>query len=82
MSIKVAELSNNFAMRFTGQLQVPQDGTYIFQLASDDGSKLFINGKKVIDNDKLHPVVSKEGKIKLKKGLVSLTVTYFDGGGG
>lgn len=82
MDIKAAELKDGFAMVFEGLLQVPKDGQYTFNLSSDDGSKLYIDGKALVDNDGVHPaskVVSK--KIKLKQGSVAIKVEYFEGGG-
>ena len=40
----------NYSVKWTGTLTPPTTGTYTFGLTSDDGSRLFINGKQVIDN--------------------------------
>jgi len=45
---------NNFGHSFSGYLQIDKDGTYEFQTSSDDGSRLFIDGFPVVDNDGLH----------------------------
>ncbi|MFG0333890.1 MAG: PA14 domain-containing protein, partial [Maioricimonas sp. JB049] len=71
-----------FALRFTGLLHVPQDGRYTFFTASDDGSRLYINDKLVVNNDGLHGMVEKRGRIRLTAGAHKITVTYFDNGGG
>ena len=82
IDIKAAELKNNFAMIFEGTLKIPQNDTYTFFLSSDDGSEMFINGKKIISNDGIHPVSKVHFKnLKLKKSTVPIKVTYFDGGG-
>ena len=82
MDIKVSEMTENFAMVFEGDLNVPKDGDYTFALSSDDGSSLYINGKKVIDQDGIHPVGSGKTKnIKLKAGVAKIKVTYFEKGG-
>ncbi|MCM8529796.1 MAG: PA14 domain-containing protein [Lentisphaeraceae bacterium] len=81
--IKVAELKDSFAMVFEGELNVPKDGSYKFSLSSDDGSALFIDGKRIILNDGIHPaskVVNKS--LKLKKGKVAIKAHYFEGTGG
>lgn len=83
MDIKASEMKDNFAMLFEGDLQIPKDGQYTFYLSSDDGSKLYIDGKLLNENDGVHPpnkVVNK--KIKLKKGAVAIKVEYFEAGGG
>lgn len=48
----------NFAIRFRGELAVDTPGTYTFRLVSDDGSKLYINGILVVDNDGIHGLSS------------------------
>jgi beta-glucosidase len=40
---------DNFSARFTGYLKVPKSGNYRFSLAGDDGYRLFINDKKVLE---------------------------------
>jgi hypothetical protein len=83
IDIKASEMKNNFAMIFDGGLMVPKDGDYTFYLSSDDGAALYLNGKKIILNDGLHPPSKVHvKKLKLKKGLVPIKVEYFDGGGG
>ena len=74
--------ANPFALKFTGHIRVPADGVYNFYVASDDGSRLWIGDKLVVDNDGLHGTIQKDGFIALKAGLHPITVTYFDAGGG
>ena len=73
---------DKFALRFTGQLRVPQKGRYSFFTTSDDGSRLYINGKLVVNNDGLHGPITKRGAVRLNAGVYKLVVTYFDNGGG
>jgi len=47
---------DKFAVRFTGEIAIEKNGTYTFYLASDDGSRLLIDGAEVIDNDGIHPM--------------------------
>merc|ERR1711935_1148887 len=56
--------------------------TYGFRTTSDDGSRLYINGKRVVDNDGKHGMRTREGKIALNKGRHSLVITFFEDGGG
>ena len=83
MDIKASEMSDNFAMVFEGDLNVQKEGSYTFILSSDDGAKLYIDGKEVINNDGVHPPskVHKK-KIKLTKGTVKFKVEFFEAGGG
>jgi alpha-L-fucosidase len=70
------------AMRFTGFLDVPQDELYRFALASDDGSRLWIDGQLVVDNDGLHATVERRGARALAKGLHPIEVVWFNKTGG
>jgi len=51
---------DTFASRHTGFLKIAKKGEYTFYLQSDDGSKLWIDGKLVIDNDGLKRFVEPE----------------------
>ncbi len=73
---------DNFAMRFTGYVNIPTDGTYTFYTSSDDGSKLYIGSTEVVNNDGNHGIQERSGVIGLKAGKHALTVTYYQGGGG
>ncbi len=71
-----------FAVRFTGAIEVPADGEYTFWVNSDDGSSLEIDGTKVLDNDGTHPPREVRGRVKLAKGPHSFELRFFQGGGG
>jgi putative heme-binding domain-containing protein len=71
-----------FALRFTGTIQIPKEGSYTFYTESDDGSRLYIDGKLVVNNDGLHGMDEKSGKVTLKAGPHALLATYFNNGGG
>ena len=73
---------NDYALRFTGHINIPREGEYTFYAVSNDGSQLFIDGKQVVNNDGLHLFEEQKGTIQLTKGLHALTVTYFQEGGG
>ncbi len=68
-----------FTIRFTAGLDVPRSGTYRFKMNSDDGSILWIDGNKVIDNDGVHAPVVKTGSVYLEAGLHDFVVEYFQG---
>lgn len=70
------------AVVFEGFLNLSAGGAYNFSLASDDGSKLFIDGVQVVDNDGDHGVITANGSIDLKPGKHALRVEWFNGGGG
>jgi len=68
-----------FAIDYKGKIYVRKPGIYTFSLLSDDGSKLLIDGKTVIDNDGIHPPKEKTGSTYLGKGLHNIEVEYFQG---
>jgi hypothetical protein len=80
------QLTNRFAIRWTGKLKAPEDGEYTFSLESDDGSRLLLDGKIVVDNAGLHDMQSQWAKVELKAGEHQIRVDYFenenDGGAG
>lgn len=80
IDIKPATRPDNFGFVFTGTLIVPEDGEYTFILDSDDGSRLSIDGKMVIDHDGIHG----EGRpkrtvLRLSQGRLPLRLDYFQG---
>ncbi|MCH2105095.1 MAG: PA14 domain-containing protein [Planctomycetes bacterium] len=73
---------DNFCFRFTGEVNVPETGEWTFYLKSDDGSRLWIDGKELIDNDGNHAPTERSGKRALEAGLHSIEVRMFERGGG
>ena len=69
----------NFAIRFRAELEINIPGTYTFELSSDDGSQLYINGSLVVNNDGVHPVISRQGRVRLGTGIHRLEIHYFQG---
>ncbi|HMC27116.1 MAG TPA: PA14 domain-containing protein, partial [Verrucomicrobiae bacterium] len=72
----------HFGLRLTGVLTVPTDGNYTFYTDSDDGSRLFVDGSLVVQNDGIHGATEQKGEIELKAGEHPILVTYFNGGSG
>lgn len=70
------------AVVFDGYIHITTGGSYSFFLASDDGSKLYIDGRTVVDNDGDHGVITAAGSIELEPGKHAIRVEYFNGGGG
>ncbi len=68
-----------FAIDYKGVFAVSQAGDYGFRLSSDDGSRLFIDGKPVIDDDGQHATRSASGQANLAAGRHSIEVRYFQG---
>ncbi|RMH01998.1 MAG: alpha-L-fucosidase [Planctomycetota bacterium] len=72
----------HFALVFTGFLRIPADGIYTFHLTSDDGSRLRLHDRLVIDHDGLHGMTTKSGRVALRAGLHPLRVEAFNATGG
>lgn len=67
-----------FAVIFNSTLVIKKTAKYRFVLSSDDGSRLYIDGELVIDNNGVHTLESKDAVIKLEAGDHSICVEYFD----
>lgn len=77
------ERVSNYGTRFTGDLTLKKAGSYTFFLNSDDGSRLLIDGKNVVEYDGLHgPAEEQRGSIELDARRYVLCVDYFQGTGG
>lgn len=70
-----------FTIRFTSKIRIDKPGMYKFYTSSNDGSKLYIDGKLIVNNDGLHGPVQKSGETELTKGMHNIQVDYFQGGG-
>jgi hypothetical protein len=79
--IGLRQQDDNFAMQFTGFLDVASNGGYNFYTYSDDGSKLYIDGFLVVNNDGQHSAQEVGAYKYLLAGRHSIKVTYFQNGG-
>ena len=69
----------NFAIRFRAELDIKTPGIYTFELISDDGSQLYIDGDHVVSNDGVHPTMIRRGRRRLTTGMHSVEIRYFQG---
>jgi mono/diheme cytochrome c family protein len=74
--------NDDFAFRFAGEIEVPSSGEWTFWTASDDGSRLWIDGELLVNNDGIHGVKEVSAKTHLEAGLHSLEVRMFERAGG
>ena len=65
-----------------GALDVPADDVYTFELTSDDGSELWIDGRRVVDHDGPHGPTGKRGSVALAQGKHTVKVVWFNATGG
>jgi hypothetical protein len=76
------KLEKNFYARWSGVLKVDKPGLYRFATTSDDGSRLSIAGKVVVDNGGIHAMTKKTGELELTAGEHPLVLEFLQGGGG
>ncbi len=73
---------DDFAFRFKGSINITTAGNYTFYTESDDGSKLYIDGNLIVNNDGTHGPQWEQGSVSLSQGNHSIEVTFFELGGG
>ncbi len=75
-------LKDHFAISAEGYIKIPSGANFVFRLLSDDGSRLLIDGKEVINHDGLHGADAKDGEVALAEGYHPFRLEYFENGGG
>lgn len=74
-----AELpADGFSARWDTCLELEEPANAVFQLVSDDGSRLFVDEKLVIDNWGDHAERARGGELRLEPGIHHLRVEYYD----
>jgi mono/diheme cytochrome c family protein len=82
IDITLRQRDDNFALRFDGLVELSKEGEYTFFVQSDDGARVSIDGRVVVDHDGIHPPSEKSGRVKLTAGKHAVTVEYFEQAGG
>lgn len=79
--------NDNFGFLWEGFIYIPDDGSYTFETASDDGSKFYIDvpysdsAVALINNDGGHATQIRSGTITLSRGYHPVAITFFEGQG-
>jgi len=68
-----------FGLRFRGFLRIPATGVYGFHVASDDGTRLSVDGRPVVDNDGVHGLRERAGWVALAAGMHAVQLDFFQG---
>ncbi len=79
------EVENNkdhFALLMFAYIHIEKAGEYIFYTGSNDGSRLYVDNRLVVDNGGSHGYTLRSGRIRLEKGRHALMLEYFQAGGG
>jgi beta-glucosidase len=75
--------STNFSVRWTGRLRVPKTGAYELATRSDDGARLWIDGKLVVDGWVDQPPTVHSAPAALAAGRDhDVRLEYYQAGGG
>ena len=73
--------ARDFGVRVTTTLTVDEAGDYRFDINSDDGVMLFVDGEAVVIDDSLHAPRVSNGTINLASGEHEIVIIYFERGG-
>lgn len=77
-----AVYKNMYLLRLTGVIVIQESGYHGFELTSDDGSVLYVDGAKLIDNDNNHGAVTVSASKYLRRGVHSIRLDYAQTGAG
>lgn len=75
----VTDRTEWFAIDYQANFWVEQPRLFRFALESDDGSKLYVDDRLLIDNDGNHPQSGCIGQAELARGVHRVRVSYFQG---
>ena len=71
----------NFVAFFDTDIQMPKERYVLFRIYSDDGFRLFIDGKKAMEYPNPRPFQKSEKIVRLGKGKHHIRIKYFQGEG-
>ncbi|MCB4756395.1 MAG: hypothetical protein LHV69_05070 [Elusimicrobia bacterium] len=70
---------DNFAIRWTGYLEVPKTGRWFFYVRADDGVRIWIDDKLIMQEQNWQATTVKD--VQLEQGLHSIKIEYWEFGG-
>ena len=79
---RIGSYADDFAVKITGTVAIPADGTYTFGSNAAEGLRLKVNNVAVITDDTTHAATDKFGQIVLTAGTYPLELTAFEYSGG
>ena len=72
--------ATNFSVKWSGRVKPKYSENYTFSTLSDDGARLWVDGKLLVDNWMSHPALEESGTIALNAGVpYDITIEYFQG---
>jgi beta-glucosidase len=73
--------ADHFSTRWTGTLNAPDSGDYKLSLTSDDGSQLYVDGARAVDNGGNHSARTVTQTVHLDAGPHAIRIEHFDNTG-
>ena len=88
-SLKIEDITdklNNYAIRFTGYIEIPEEGMYYFRIRARDSASLKIHGNLICFEFFYNPNIKQRDKdsigvIALSKGMHPFEIDYFNNQG-
>jgi hypothetical protein len=68
-----------FEIDYQGEIFTSRRGEYGFDVLSDDGARLYVDDRLVLDDDGQHPPKAARGAVTLEPGKHRIRVGYFQG---
>jgi len=79
---KSAGRNDGFSVRWEGYIKVSQPGSYAFGIRADDGFRVWVDGKKLMERWRPSPLNrARTAPVLLDQGLHEVKVEYFQAGG-
>ena len=73
--------ADEYGVVYEGLIRIEKPGLYRLAIASDDGSKLFLNDRLFIDHDGNHPAYERGRLERFETGFHTVRIEYFQGKG-
>lgn len=80
-NLKNKKSEEHYGFLFEGMINIPESDIFTFYLASDDGSRLLIDGQPVINNDGPHALQERQISLPLAKGWHRIQLAFFEATG-
>jgi len=75
--------ADNFSVRWTGEVEVAFTERYTFYTNTDDGARLWVDGKQLVNDWNDHGAEENSGTINLVAGrFYNIVMEYYENGGG
>lgn len=78
IAIETEDTIDHFGYVFETVMRIDTEGIHMFQITTDDGAVVLIDGKEIFNRDGSHSALRGWAAVNLEKGFHKLTVRYFD----